>query len=124
MVFRLLFSNLTLGGHVHVRVFQAKEWHLTWQLNGTLTFDAAGWAAFAAACAQASWMKLVHDPEDVPPAIDDAYADETGPEVDDLTGEVLPEGGANGGATGEGGAKGGATRNPTRGKSRKNDGVA
>lgn len=45
MLFRLRYD--VLGGHVHCRLFQAADRSQTWALTGDLTFDEAGWAAFA-----------------------------------------------------------------------------
>ena len=46
MIFRIRFR--CLGGHYHCRVFQARMPGHTWEKNGDLIFDEAGWSAFAA----------------------------------------------------------------------------
>lgn len=44
MVFRCRWYHA--GGHIHVRVFQAPSPEHTWQKNGDLVFDEAGWVPF------------------------------------------------------------------------------
>jgi hypothetical protein len=46
MIFRIRFEQR--GGHIHCRLFQTKAPGQTWQKNGELVFDEAGWEAFAA----------------------------------------------------------------------------
>lgn len=40
---KFLFKWQLLGGHVHVQVFQREPPSETWQKNGELVFDEAGW---------------------------------------------------------------------------------
>jgi hypothetical protein len=49
MIFRLRFQQK--GGHIHGRLFQATAPGHTWQKNGDLVFDEAGWGAFSALAA-------------------------------------------------------------------------
>lgn len=43
---QLLFRYARLGGHIHVDCLQGKGPGYTWEKNGTLVFDEAGWGAF------------------------------------------------------------------------------
>jgi len=66
MIFRLRFVQQ--GGHIHCRLFQATAPGHTWQKNGDLVFDEAGWRAFSALIGGAiqQWGRIEMLPEDDP----------------------------------------------------------